>query len=348
MLAMNESPPLPPHGGSPGACALASLLEEVSAVLARVSKGTRNAAMRERLGACPEALQGICSGLRGMADALDAGRTDLLARRRRELHALLSDIAQGMATLREADRRAAAEVGRRARELDAASTLPPTRDLAARLRDIAAALRDAAAELGGHLQSVAEKAKIAGRRAAAFETQAEPPLKPDSRDRQTGLHSPDAFAKRLRFAVATGPFRGPWSLLLAEVDRVAEMTERVGVSPCEMLVTRIARKVGARVRSRCPGAFVARHGETTFAAIVPGDPAAALDLAEHVRQGVASVSWSVTTRKGRTDLATTASIGLAPYRRGDTVAALTQRTQKALRRARSEGPDKVVSQEAER
>lgn len=342
---MASTTPSSAQGGSPRPVALVERLEEILRTLAQISHGGRNTSRGAAVAACPDALNHICSALRDMAGALEAGRADLLAQRQADLAGLMAALSENMRTLREANQRATTQIAERDTEFAEASTHAPGPQLAGTLRDIAAAMHHAADELGARLESVVTQTEEAAKRAAALEAQVIPAAKPAPRNGHPALHSRQEFDARLDFALATGPFSGPWSLLLAELDELDELTERYGVSPCDMLLDRIAYVVALRVRQHCPDAFPAEYRDGAFAAIVPGDPEFAATLADEVRRAIAAVNWAVSTKKGKTDLASTASIGIAPYRIGDTPATLVRRTQQALDQARRQGPDKVVSAE---
>ena len=329
--------PTPPPDAEPTrADALPRQLEQVAAAVAELRQHA-GAAAHEALSACSGALTVVSAGLRGLENAIAAARTDLLARRRHELDALLSGLADGLTTLAEAARRLAADIGDRSRQFEAASGLAPARELVEHLRGIAQGMHQAVQELGSRLSTVATQARTTRQRAHTLAAQSLPPPPPQPRDAHTELWRRDAFDKRLEADVATAPFRGPWCLMLVGIDHLDEVTARSSALACDELLARIARMAAARIQRKCPTAFAADHHHGVFAAIVPGDRAVALDLAEGVRRGVATVHWTFTGQDTTTDLATTASIGLAPYRRGDSAATLLERATRALRDARYDG-----------
>ena len=339
-------PSSPSAGDEPArTLALAGRLSELAALLAKLPRRATNAAGRHIVAASPEALKHVCTSLEGMADAIDAGRADLLVGRRRELDALMSCLAENLRALGGTNERLAAQLGRQASELDAAGRLPPGQAVARRLRDIATGMREAVGELGSHLSSAATQAQSASRRAAALAARSTPPAPPEPPDTDTGLCSREALDARLRFLIATAPFRGPWSLLLVDIDAIDELSERSSALACDMLLTRIAGTLAEHVGENCPEALLAEHSAGGFAVIVPGKLAAALMLAERIRRSVAAVSWPFAGRQETIDLSTTASIGVAPCRRGDTAAGLLRRTARAVEQARREGPGRVVAAE---
>jgi diguanylate cyclase (GGDEF)-like protein len=277
-----------------------------------------------------------------MADGIAAGRTDLLARQQRELRSLVSGVGDGMRRLATVSEEVNAELAERAEEFDAACEQPHSRELAARLRDLAAAMHQAIRRLGGELDSVGTRVEQARTRAAAFEKPPPAPL-PEPHRRPSRLHSREDFDQRLAFLLATSPFRAPWCLVLADLDGLDALTERHPVSACDMLLSRIARMVGVRVQNASPEAFAAQYDDSVFAVLVPGEPAGARRLAERLRDGIASVSWTVSGRRGETELSTTASVGVAAYRRGDAPDTLVRRARQAVLQARQQGGNRVAA-----
>jgi len=321
---------------------LARQLDGLLAALTELSRANRLPRGHELLAACPKALKHIRAALDQLADCLDAGRADLLAQRWDELQSLAARLDDRVRLAGETRQRAGAEIENRAREFDAESQLPPSRDLAGRLRDLTSAMSHAARQVTDELDTLAAAARTAARRAAMAGARAEPGIPRPHRDPDTGLDRRELFEERLALAVATAAFRRPWSLLLVDVDNQEDIARRHGVGPCDMLLSQVAQVVGLRVRQGAPGALVAASGEGRFAAILPGERADALAAADQVRLGVASVTWAVTSLQGQRDISTTASIGVASYRRGESLDDLTRRTNDAVRRARAQGANRIV------
>jgi len=325
--------------------AVGGQLDELIATLADLSRASRWPGGQDLLTACPVALRHIRASLDRLAEPLEAGRGDLLARRWEELHALVSRVHDQLRRTGETGQRAAAEIDSRTTELDAASKLPPTRELAERLRDLTAAMGQAAHELRDDLDSLGAAARNAARRAAIAGARTAAATSGPRPDPETGLTPRELFDERLALTVATGAFRGPWSFLLADVDSQEDITRRHGVGPCEMLLKRIAQRLGQCVQQSSPAAGAAAYGEGRFAAILPGEPANTLGTADQLRLAIAAVTWSVTSLQGKRDISTTASIGVAPYRRGEALANLTRRASDAVSQSRAQGANRVVQAE---
>ena len=145
-----------------------------------------------------------------------------------------------------------------------------------------------------------------------------------------------------RAAAASRPVsadaRGAW-LLLADIDRFGRINEAHGRD----FGDRVLKAVAEAMRTLVPaGATLARVDGEAFGLLVPGlDAAAALLLADRVRAHIGSA------RIHRPDKAeperVTLSVGLARSRDGEAPQALLERAGAALRQAKADGRDRVVS-----
>jgi len=323
-----------------------ALVAKVQALLCTLTDIAHTTPASPALAACPDALGHICTILSNMASTMDAGRADLLAQRQNQLNTLMTALSNSVSALRDANERAATQIAERTDEFGQVAASTPDAHTAARLRDITTDMHTVAQALGTRLSALAAQAQKATDRAAALETQVSPAAKPASHTDRQEVHTREEFDERLRFFIATGPFREPWSLLLADLDSLDELSEHFGVSPCEFLLDRINQALARRIQVRYPDAFAAEYQDGAFAVIVPGEPAVAADLADELHRAIPAVSWTVSNRKGSTALTTTATIGVGAYRVGDTAATLAARAQQALADAESQGPDHVADAEA--
>ena len=139
-------------------------------------------------------------------------------------------------------------------------------------------------------------------------------------------------------ATADAAAHGPW-LLMSDIDRFGRINEVYG----HEFGDEVLKAVADAMRSLVPAsATLARVGGEAFALLVPElDAAAALALAERVRAHIGSA------RIRRPDQAeaerVTLSLGLAAGRPGEAPQALLERAGAALRQAKDDGRDRVVS-----
>jgi diguanylate cyclase len=132
--------------------------------------------------------------------------------------------------------------------------------------------------------------------------------------------------------------RGPW-LLVADIDRFGRVNEAYGRDFGDQVIKAVAEALRTLVPA---GATLARVDGEAFGLLVPGlDAAAALLLADRVRAHIGSARIR---RPDRDDSErVTLSVGLARARDGEAPAVLLERAGAALRQAKDDGRDRVVS-----
>jgi len=140
-------------------------------------------------------------------------------------------------------------------------------------------------------------------------------------------------------AAAADPLaaHGPW-LVLSDIDHYERISEAYGRGFGE----EVLKAVGGALRSRLPqGATLARVDGEAFALLLPqADAVGALAFAEQLRRLVGAMRIR---RPGReTGEHVTLSLGLAPYRPGDTPGAMVERAGRALQDAKRSGRDRVA------
>lgn len=128
----------------------------------------------------------------------------------------------------------------------------------------------------------------------------------------------------------------PYSVAILDVDHFKRVNDQHGHALGDAVLQDFARAVAACLRS---SDRIARFGGEEFLLLLPGmgNPAAAAASADRVRQAVEQHAWSALAE----GLQVTCSIGLTMSRPGDTLAALLQRADVALYRAKAEGRNTV-------
>jgi len=339
---MPESFPPSPGEGPEILPTLMEQLEGLAVRLAEASQKAGDAVVQDALSACPDALRSLSATVRGVVASLEACRVDVLARDEGQLASAFSSADASLRALAEASQRAASRITAQIVEIDAIEALPLGQEPVGRLRQVAADMHEAISDLGGHLDATVGEFETISQRVAALEPRPHVARGHDLLDPDTALHSAAVLRQWLSFAVATGPLRGPWSLLLIELDRFGEARVQCGPEAAEALLFQVARTVEERLQERNCETPLARYQDAVFAALVRGDARGVADVAEHLRQGIASVRWARRDQAESAALTTTASACVTPYVRGDTVAGLLERGERALAQAREEGGDRVV------
>jgi len=138
----------------------------------------------------------------------------------------------------------------------------------------------------------------------------------------------------------TGRFSTPLSLVLFDLDRFKRVNDNCGHQVGDLVLRSTADTVRMRIRGTD---LAARIGGEEFAILLPGtDAAGALTFAENLRVdlrrevAVEGVRWP-----------TTASFGVAEFRKGMTGETLVGAADRALYQAKAEGRNRVCTAEAD-
>ena len=131
---------------------------------------------------------------------------------------------------------------------------------------------------------------------------------------------------------------GAW-VLVADIDRFARINDTYG----RAFGDQVLKAVADALRTLVPaGATLARLDGEAFALLAPGlDAAAALVLADRVRAHIGGARIRRTDQDAAERV--TLSVGLARAREGEAAPALLERAGAALRQAKDDGRDRVVS-----
>lgn len=127
----------------------------------------------------------------------------------------------------------------------------------------------------------------------------------------------------------------PLTAVMLDIDHFKKINDRFSHGTGDDAL----RQVAALLREQCRDHdVVARFGGEEFSLLLPGTPqAAALEVAERIRRAVAAHPWSTI----HADLAVTISAGVACTHDAGEVAALIQRADTALYRAKAAGRNRV-------
>ena len=159
------------------------------------------------------------------------------------------------------------------------------------------------------------------------------------RDELTGLANRRAVMAQLEQAVARCAGGGaPLAVALLDVDHFKRVNDTHGHAAGDAVLRAFADAVTARLRS---SDRVARYGGEEFLLLLPGcgEPAAAAQAAERARLVVEGHGWDAVAG----GLRITVSIGVAVCQPGETAAALLQRADAALYRAKAGGRNRVCT-----
>lgn len=163
-------------------------------------------------------------------------------------------------------------------------------------------------------------------------------------DGLTGLHNRRWFDQKLPRLVRRHLVGGsPMSLLVLDVDHFKSFNDRFGHAAGDAVLRAVA---GAVIGGLRPTDVAARYGGEELVVVLPETPlSGALVAAERVRQLVSRLT--VTAPDGAALPAVTISIGAASLDETGDAAALFQRADAALYRAKSAGRNRVEAAETE-
>ncbi|MFN8168544.1 MAG: GGDEF domain-containing protein [Candidatus Nanopelagicales bacterium] len=161
-----------------------------------------------------------------------------------------------------------------------------------------------------------------------------------SRDPKTSLLTYAGFRPQAAAEVARAHRHGrPASLLFVDLDGLKSVNTALGWLVGESVITTLGRVMRDQMRAED---VVARTGGDEFCLLLPDtDVAGALAFADRLRTAIETTPLA----DGTPPLHRTASVGLASLRAGESLESLLDRADEGLRRAKSEGRNRVVVME---
>jgi diguanylate cyclase (GGDEF)-like protein len=167
-----------------------------------------------------------------------------------------------------------------------------------------------------------------------------------STDALTGLANRRSFLEHAerQTAIATR-YGATYAVLLIDVDRFKACNDRYGHAAGDLVLKLVAEVLGRSIRQ--PD-LAARYGGEEFVILCPNtDARKAALLAERVRRAIAGALPQASPEVPVPPPGVTASVGVATFRPGDAhVAAVIDRADRALYRAKRAGRDRVVVADA--
>ena len=157
-------------------------------------------------------------------------------------------------------------------------------------------------------------------------------------DYLTGVPNRRFVERQLDLELARSAARGmPVSLVMLDVDRFKYINDEYGHDAGDRVLQRVARVLEVSIRSRD---LLARWGGEEFVIALPGIGLEnAVEVSERIRRVLEA-------QRGQSGPTATASFGVTTAVVGDDVVSLVRRADEALRLAKREGRNRVVSQAA--
>ncbi len=162
-------------------------------------------------------------------------------------------------------------------------------------------------------------------------------------DGLTGAYNRLAFDKHMKGLVERNLVtKAPFSLILLDIDDFKDINDSYGHLIGDRVILALIQKCGEITRQNdC----IARFGGDEFAIVMSGASLKnASKKAKQLSKAVAGTRYAVTTAEDSLELSFTVSMGVSEYRKGDTVATVTERADKALYTAKHSGKARVVNE----
>lgn len=161
-------------------------------------------------------------------------------------------------------------------------------------------------------------------------------------DTLTGLSNRAVFDRTLQDALAqVRGGGGTLSVIMLDIDHFKQFNDRFGHPVGDLVLRLVARVLASNVKGRDT---VARYGGEEFAIVLTGAGLdAAATVGEQIRQAMSKMR--LTHKSNAQPMGSiTVSIGVSVYHKGDTSAALLERADKALYRAKQTGRNLVCTE----
>ena len=333
-------------GGTPQPTApLAELCKQLEALTDRLSAclvvalGNQETQEAER---CVADLRSVCSSLQGATLLLDAMLAENTAEHRAAFKALIHAFGEKVRDAGDVSQGMVERVSGHMEELDNLGETAPGEALASRLHEVLVSVQQTTTEVGDHIAAVAEDVGRAGEQITHIESVLVDAARKAHHDELTGTDNRLALDLALYSALGDGEPRCPWSLLLIDIDRFRAINDSMGRVVGDALLYKIARLIDKALLTGGHDCTLARYGGEEFAILVRGASISqAGDLAERLRKSVAEAEWAV---RGNAEgvLRATVSIGVTKHGTGDTVQAVYDRAEAAVRKAKTDGRNRVA------
>jgi diguanylate cyclase len=163
------------------------------------------------------------------------------------------------------------------------------------------------------------------------------------KDGLTGIYNRKAFDGYIGMIVERNTVaKAPFSILLLDIDDFKKINDNFGHQTGDRVLVAMAHKCREFIRS---DDYLARYGGEEFVVVLPGASLRnAVKKAKLICKEMAKAKYALEESKEDTIISITLSIGASVYKKGDTVATIIERADKALYAAKQAGKNRVVSE----
>jgi len=188
-----------------------------------------------------------------------------------------------------------------------------------------------------------EKLEKLSKKVNSLNVELEKAKEESAKDGLTGVYNRKAFDRYINKLVERNTVtRARFSILLLDIDDFKKINDNFGHQTGDRVLVATAHKCKEFIRS---DDFLARYGGEEFVVVLPG-----ASLRNAVKKGklickqIAKAMYALEESKEDTIISITLSIGASVHKKGDTVATIIKRADKALYAAKQAGKNRVVSE----
>ncbi len=254
-----------------------------------------------------------------------------------EFKNIIKLLSSGIATLNSENQKFISNIHEETLKLEEITQLDDIRkikeELAVNLSNVKSFIQKKQDQDAEQLEQLANKVEI-------LKVELEVTKKTSQTDGLTGAYNRMALDTKLERLVNEDK-RG-FSMMMMDIDNFKLINDAYGHLVGDRVLIALVQKCKRMIRE---GDFLARYGGEEFILIFPG-----ASLKNTVKKGkvlcekIAGTEYAVDEASGSKPLSFTISIGVASRQRGDTVAALIDRADQALYKAKHTGKNRVVSE----
>ena len=163
------------------------------------------------------------------------------------------------------------------------------------------------------------------------------------RDGLTGAHNRKAFDQRISNLVEKNTAtKANFSLIMLDLDDFKNINDTYGHQTGDRVLVALVNKCRQFIRS---DDTIARYGGEEFAIVLPGASLKnAIKKGKQICKAVAATQYAVEGTTEQEPLSVTISVGVATYRKADSIKAIITRADEALYTAKHNGKNRVVSE----
>jgi len=190
-----------------------------------------------------------------------------------------------------------------------------------------------------------EKLEKLSKRVNTLNVELEKAKEESVKDGLTGVYNRKAFDRYIRKLVEQNTVtKAPFSILLLDIDDFKKINDSFGHQTGDRMLMALAHKCGEFIRS---DDFLARYGGEEFVVVLPGASLRnAVKKGELICKEIAKARYALEESEEDTIISITLSIGASVHKKGDTVATVIERADKALYKAKRNGKNQVVSEKS--